>query len=196
MLKCVSGKFTPLQQYLYLDFREIAPSPNTPLSLSGSRYDSQVICIGAEASRILANARLFVVGSGAIGCELMKILAMMGCSTGEKGSLTLTDDDNIERSNLNRQFLFRDYHIGKPKSETAKGSILSINASMQIDAHKRRVDPKSEDVYTNAFFEGLDCVLNALDNVEARRYVDHRITVAQRPLVESGTMGTKGHVQA
>jgi ubiquitin-activating enzyme E1 len=193
VLKCVSGKFSPLKQFLYLDFREIAPKSGS--KLLGTRYDAQIICVGEETSRRLADSRLFVVGSGAIGCELMKTLAMIGCSTGPKGSLVLTDDDNIERSNLNRQFLFRDVHIGKPKSETAKQSILAINPALKIDAHKRRVDPKSEDVYTNSFFEGLDCVLNALDNVEARRYVDHRITVAQRPLVESGTMGTKGHVQ-
>ena len=192
ILKCVSGKFTPLNQHLYLDFREIAPARGT--EPSGSRYDAQNIAISAEMTEKLQNLRLFMVGAGAIGCELLKTLAMMGCCTG-KGELTVTDDDHIERSNLNRQFLFRDAHIGKPKSLTAKGSALEMNPSMVIDAHKRRVDPKSADIYTDAFFESMDCVLNALDNLEARKYVDHRITIAQRPLIESGTMGTKGHVQ-
>ena len=193
VLKCVSGKFTPLNQHMYLDFREIAPAKGT--APSGSRYDAQNIAISAEMTEKLQNLRLFMVGSGAIGCELLKTLAMMGCCTSGKGELTVTDDDHIERSNLNRQFLFRDAHIGKPKSLTAKGSALEMNPTMKIDAHKRRVDPKTADIYTDSFFESMDCVLNALDNLEARKYVDHRITIAQRPLIESGTMGTKGHVQ-
>jgi ubiquitin-activating enzyme E1 len=43
-----------------------------------------------------------LVGSGAIGCELLKNFAMLGLATGEGGLLTLTDPDHIETSNLNR----------------------------------------------------------------------------------------------
>jgi molybdopterin/thiamine biosynthesis adenylyltransferase len=55
-----------------------------------------------------------MVGCGAIGCELLKNLAML--SVGTQGQLTVTDPDHIETSNLNRQFLFREKHIQKPKS--------------------------------------------------------------------------------
>lgn len=54
-----------------------------------------------------------MIGSGAIGCELLKNFAMLSLCTGEstsklkRGLLTLTDPDHIETSNLNRQFLFR-----------------------------------------------------------------------------------------
>lgn len=51
--------------------------------------------------------RVFVVGAGAIGCELLKNLALMGVS-----QVTVTDNDTIEKSNLNRQFLFREKDIG------------------------------------------------------------------------------------
>lgn len=47
------------------------------------------------------------VGAGAIGCELLKNFAMMGLGCGPEGSITVTDMDTIEKSNLNRQFLFR-----------------------------------------------------------------------------------------
>lgn len=49
--------------------------------------------------------------SGAIGCELLKNLAMMGVATGD-GSIKITDMDQIEISNLNRQFLFRRKDVG------------------------------------------------------------------------------------
>ena len=64
----------------------------------------------------IQNTRLFIVGSGAIGCELLKNFAMLGVGTGDKGQIIITDPDHIETSNLNRQFLFREKHIRKPKS--------------------------------------------------------------------------------
>ena len=48
-----------------------------------------------------------MVGAGALGCEYLKMFSLMGVSTGADGMLHVTDDDNIEISNLNRQFLFR-----------------------------------------------------------------------------------------
>jgi len=48
------------------------------------------------------NANVFMIGAGAIGCELLKNLAMVGVGAGEKGLITLTDPDHIETSNLSR----------------------------------------------------------------------------------------------
>lgn len=48
-----------------------------------------------------------MVGCGALGCEYLKNFALMGVACGPKGLITVTDNDNIELSNLNRQFLFR-----------------------------------------------------------------------------------------
>jgi len=51
------------------------------------------------------------VGAGAIGCELLKNFAMIGLGCGEDGAITVTDMDTIEKSNLNRQFLFRPWDV-------------------------------------------------------------------------------------
>lgn len=51
------------------------------------------------------------VGAGAIGCELLKNFAMVGLGCGPEGSVTVTDMDTIEKSNLNRQFLFRPWDV-------------------------------------------------------------------------------------
>ena len=63
-----------------------------------------------------------MVGAGAIGCELLKNFAMLGVGT--EGSIVLTDPDVIEVSNLNRQFLFREKHLRKPKSQTAAAAAV------------------------------------------------------------------------
>ena len=64
----------------------------------------------------IRDCRVFMIGAGAIGCELMKNYAMLGLGTGKEGMIVVTDPDVIEVSNLNRQFLFREKHLRKPKS--------------------------------------------------------------------------------
>merc|ERR1719309_1548666 len=70
-----------------------------------------------------------------------------------------------------------------------------MNPSFNIKGHQNRVDPETEDVFTDDFFESLDGVTNALDNVDARMYMDRRCVYYRKPLLESGTLGTKGNVQ-
>ncbi|VAH41779.1 unnamed protein product [Triticum turgidum subsp. durum] len=140
-------------------------------------------------------ANTFVVGSGALGCEFLKNLALMGVSCSSKGKLTITDDDIIEKSNLSRQFLFRDWNIGQAKSTVAATAASAINPSLHIDALQNRACPDTENVFHDTFWEGLDVVINALDNVNARMYMDMRCLYFQKPLLESGTLGAKCNTQ-
>ncbi len=109
----------------------------------------------------------------------------------------LTDPDVIEVSNLNRQFLFREKHLRKPKSSTAAAAAVYMNKELKdnIIARLDKVHEGTANIFTDSFFEGLTVVTNALDNVHARRYIDARCVVARTPLLESGTLGPKGHVQ-
>lgn len=60
-----------------------------------------------------------MVGAGALGCELIKAFALMGIGCSPTGKVHVADNDNIEVSNLNRQFLFRASNVGHSKSEVA-----------------------------------------------------------------------------
>lgn len=199
-LKAITGKFTPLSQWLYLDAVDVLCEEDRQNQAlfhpRDDRYDLLRICVGETCIQKLADSKLFMVGCGAIGCEMLKNYALLGVGTSEKGQITITDNDLIEKSNLNRQFLFRPQHIRQPKSTTAAKSAVQINAAMKIIPQQHKVCPQTEStVYPDRFFEAQDLVVNALDNVEARRYVDSRCVTAQRSLLESGTMGTKGHTQ-
>jgi ubiquitin-activating enzyme E1 len=70
-----------------------------------------------------------------------------------------------------------------------------MNPEVNIIAHLNKVGPESESTYDDDFFNSLDGVANALDNVEARKYMDRRCVYYRLPLLESGTHGTKGNVQ-
>ena len=115
-----------------------------------------------------------MVGAGAIGCELLKNFALMGLGASQDGKMFVTDMDHIERSNLNRQFLFRNSDVQKPKSVAAAAAIRKMNPEVNVESHENRVGVETEHVYNDDFFECLDGVANALDNVEARTYMDRR----------------------
>lgn len=149
---------------------------------------------GRAVQRKLQALNVFVVGAGALGCEFLKNLALMGVACGD-GTVTVTDDDQIERSNLSRQFLFRDWDIGQPKSTCAGRAAQKINPALRVRPLQNRVSPDTEDVFDDAFWESLDVVVNALDNVKARLYVDQRCVYFGRPLLESGTLGPKCNTQ-
>ncbi|XWS53370.1 hypothetical protein CRYUN_Cryun11dG0151700 [Craigia yunnanensis] len=198
VVKACSGKFHPLFQFFYFDSVESLPTePLDPTDFRplNSRYDAQISVFGSNLQEKLEDANVFIVGSGALGCEFLKNIALMGVSCGDQGKLTITDDDVIEKSNLSRQFLFRDWNIGQAKSTVAASAAASINPRLKIEALQNRVGPETEIVFDDTFWENLTVVINALDNVNARLYVDQRCLYFQKPLLESGTLGAKCNTQ-
>eukprot|EP00922_Rhytidocystis_sp_ex-Travisia-forbesii_P048846 GHVS01072735.1.p1 GENE.GHVS01072735.1~~GHVS01072735.1.p1 ORF type:complete len:1106 (+),score=141.84 GHVS01072735.1:89-3406(+) len=192
-----TGKYSPLRQWFYFDSMEcLSKVPQgDSVSRPGSRYEDHIAIWGEQAQKRLADTNLFMVGAGALGCELLKLAALMGICCGGNGKLTVTDMDNIEVSNLNRQFLFRREHVGASKSVTSGKAARAMNSSLSVDAIEVRVGPDTEDRLDDAFWQNLDVVVNALDNVQARQYVDGRCVWFNKPLMESGTLGTKANVQ-
>mgnify|MGYP004706445827 FL=1 len=203
VLKACSGKFVPIKQWLYFDSLESLPeseeyerSEETCKPIN-SRYDNQIAVFGLKFQQKLANLKIFLVGSGAIGCEMLKNWAMMGIATGPDGKIFITDNDSIEKSNLNRQFLFRSKDVGLNKSDVSSRVICEMNPDLigKIESRIDKVGEETEHIFNNEFWENLDFVTNALDNVEARTYVDRRCVFFKKPLLESGTLGTKGNTQ-
>ncbi|CAG7848457.1 Ubiquitin-activating enzyme E1 1 {ECO:0000269/PubMed:23416107}; AltName: Full=Poly(A)+ RNA transport protein 3 [Serendipita indica DSM 11827] len=184
VLKAVSAKFHPMVQHMYFDSLESLPDQlpsEADVAPLGSRYDGQIAVFGKTFQEKIANHHW----------------AMMGVGVGSKGHLHVTDLDTIEKSNLNRQFLFRPKDLGHFKSEVAVHAVTEMNPDLQghTNAYKESVGPNTESKYNSAFFDSIDGVTNALDNVEARLYMDQRCVLYQKPLLESGTLGTKGNTQ-
>lgn len=196
VLKACSGKFSPLKQWLFFDAHECLTGPVTPEDAApqNSRYDGQIAVFGKGLQDKLLQFSNFVVGAGALGCEFLKNFALMGVGCGG-GKIIVTDMDTIEKSNLARQFLFRTSHIGSLKSECAAQAAQAMNPKLAITHLADKVAPETEAVFNDTFWAGIDGVTNALDNIQARLYVDSKCVYYRKPLLESGTLGTKGNVQ-
>jgi ubiquitin-activating enzyme E1 len=197
VMKASSNRYTPINQWLYFDRLDCLASnyQDSDIRDTGSRYDGQTRIFGQAMQQKIADQKLFVVGAGAIGSEHLKNFAMMGLATSDRGQMIVTDMDIIEKSNLNRQFLFRNQDIGNSKSISAARSIKEMNPSVNCIAHENRVGSDNESIYGRQFYENLDFVANALDNIDARLYMDGQCVLHGLPLLESGTLGTKGNVQ-
>ncbi|KAI8895316.1 hypothetical protein BC833DRAFT_529591 [Globomyces pollinis-pini] len=135
---------------------------------------------------ILEKSKILVVGAGGIGCELLKNLVLVGFK-----NIHVIDLDTIDLSNLNRQFLFQNKHIKQPKAKVAAQVVKEFNPDVNITPYHASIFDKQ---FSLQWFQSFDIVLNALDNIAARRYVNKMCLAANKPLVESGTAGYLGQV--
>ncbi|CAK8988005.1 SUMO-activating enzyme subunit 2 (Ubiquitin-like 1-activating enzyme E1B) (Ubiquitin-like modifier-activating enzyme 2) [Durusdinium trenchii] len=148
------------------------------------RYAHLERALGAEVFAEVTQARVLVVGAGGIGCELLKDLVLTGFR-----DIEVIDLDTIDTSNLNRQFLFRSKHVGKPKSLVAREAAMGFNPDVNIKAFLGNI---KADEFGIQYFQTFDIVLNALDNVNARQHVNRLCLAANLPLIDSGTTGYLG----
>lgn len=139
-----------------------------------------------QRSPAIKGAKVLMVGAGGIGCELLKTLALSGFE-----DIHIIDMDTIEVSNLNRQFLFRQSHVGQSKAKVARDAVLRFRPHISITSYHANVkDPD----FNVDFFKQFNVVLNGLDNLDARRHVNRLCLASDVPLVESGTTGFLGQV--
>ena len=193
-----TGKFMPINQWLWLNFSQIVENlDNNKIdrSLKGTRYDDQIAIFGNQMQQNIEKTNIFMIGAGALGCEFLKAFSLMGIASNDKFSVTVTDNDNIIESNLNRQFLFRKENIGKSKSKVACQSVKRINPSFNCIDLQARIGPENEEKFNEKFWKKQKFVINAVDNVEARKFISKKSKMYRRILIDSGTNGTKANSQ-
>ncbi|QPG74227.1 hypothetical protein FOA43_001552 [Brettanomyces nanus] len=152
-------------------------------------FDSHIRKIfDKETVDVFHDSKVLLVGAGGIGCELLKDLITMNY-----GEIHILDLDTIDLSNLNRQFLFRQKDIKASKSLTAVMAVQHFSHISKLVAHHGNIMDAVQ--FPLSFFQQFDMIFNALDNLEARMYVNKVCLFIKTPLMESGTTGLKGQVQ-
>ncbi len=131
----------------------------------------------------LANAKILVVGAGALGNEVLKNLVLLGV-----GTVYVVDFDEIEESNLTRSVLFRQRDCGKPKADAAAEMLRDINPDTQVK-------PLLANIITEVglgLFREVDVVIGCLDNREARLWVNRQCWKATTPWIDGGIQEING----
>jgi ubiquitin-activating enzyme E1 len=192
-----TGLYCPLNQWFWIDIYDetIVNLENPNRTLLNSRYDDLIAIYGQELVEKLHETNMFMIGAGAVGCEYLKILSLMGVATKNNCKVTVTDNDCIENSNLNRQFLFRKEHIGKSKSLIACEEVKKINPEFNCESLQVEVREETEDIFDEDFYKSQQFVLIAVDNVQARNYISNQCTLHRINLIECGTLGENASSQ-
>jgi ubiquitin-like 1-activating enzyme E1 B len=105
--------------------------------------------------------------------------------------IELIDLDTIDVSNLNRQFLFRPEHVGQSKALIAGKTAMIFNPDITIISY---YDNIKNSKFNISYYQRFTIVLNALDNIDARRHVNRLCLAANVPLIDSGTTGYLGRL--
>ena len=151
------------------------------------RYHRQILLpgIGEAGQRRLMGAHALVVGCGALGTMIIDALARAGV-----GRLRLVDRDIVELTNLQRQVLFDEADVaeGIPKAEAARAKVARINSQVVVEAHVDDFNATNAD----RFAEGVDLVLDGLDNFETRYLVNDLAVARGLPYLYGGAVGTTG----
>lgn len=134
----------------------------------------------------LEDANVLVVGAGALGNEVVKLLLQLGVS-----KISLVDYDTIAVANLNRCVFFSpaDAEQGRFKAEVVRDRALDYFPLSRISTHIKKIEDLPE-----SFFGGFDCAFSCLDNLNARLHLNAH-SYNKFPLIDGGTFGFQGKVQ-
>ncbi|MBD3869165.1 MAG: molybdopterin-synthase adenylyltransferase MoeB [Acidobacteria bacterium] len=125
--------------------------------------------VGPEGQRKLKRSSVLVIGAGGLGAPVSLYLAAAGV-----GRIGLVDFDRVEVSNLQRQVLFGDQDVGRPKVEAARERLAAINPFVKLELHDTRLTPSN----AMSLLEPYDLVVDGTDNFPTRYLVNDACVLA------------------
>ncbi len=141
--------------------------------------------VGGAGQVALSKAHIAIIGCGGIGSPALQYLAAAGV-----GRLTLVDDDVVDASNLQRQTIFAEADIGRPKAEAAADWVRRFDGAIKVHAVVERI----QGVTAPQFLEGAGLVLDGCDNFMTRLAVSDACVTLGIPLTTSAVGRFQGQV--
>lgn len=151
------------------------------------RYNRQISlkAVDFDGQEKLKESRVLIVGAGGLGCSASQYLASAGV-----GKIILVDFDTISLSNLQRQILYTDADMGKPKAEVAKARLQAINPNIEVQA----VVKKCDDAEFAELIRQVDIVVDCTDNIDVRNQLNLQCFQQKRPLVSGSAIRFEGQI--
>ncbi len=141
--------------------------------------------IGVRGQHRLQQARVLIVGVGALGSPVAMYLAASGV-----GRLCLVDHDYVRLSNLQRQIVHTTQHVGAEKTTSAAVSLKALNPEIQVEARTCRLDEAN----AMDLLAPFDVILDGTDNFSARYLLSDAAYLLKKPLVHGSIFRIEGQV--
>jgi molybdopterin/thiamine biosynthesis adenylyltransferase/rhodanese-related sulfurtransferase len=151
------------------------------------RYGRHLILpeVGLEGQMKLKAASVLLVGAGGLGSPLALYLAAAGI-----GKIGIVDFDLVDESNLQRQVLHSTPYIGRPKLESAKDRIHSINPNVKVELFSTRLTSEN----ALEILGGFDLVADGTDNFPTRYLVNDACVILRKPNIYGSIFRFEGQV--
>ena len=162
-------------------------TPNPLNAEETRRYGRHLVLpeVGLAGQARLKKARVLLVGAGGLGSPAALYLAAAGV-----GTLGLVDFDHVELTNLQRQILYGERDLGRPKVEAAQERLGDVNPQIRLVPHHERLD--RENVFR--LLEDYDLVVDGSDNFPTRYLVNDACVIAGKPDVWGAVARFEGQV--
>ncbi len=141
--------------------------------------------VGIEGQKKLEAAHIVLIGAGGLGSPAAYYLAAAGI-----GTLSIIDNDVVDKSNLQRQILHNEAGIGTPKVESALNALNALNPRVQIQAHQTRLT--SDNVH--AIIANADVVIDGSDNFPTRYLLNDACVELAKPMVYAAVERFNGQI--
>lgn len=144
-----------------------------------NRYNRNTIIdkIGEEGQEQLLKARVLVAGAGGLGSTVIANLAAMGI-----GTLGIVDNDTLELTNLNRQYIHKYDNIGKSKVLSAKEWIEGFNPEIKVELHQFRLDSSN----APEILAGYDLIMDCFDSYKSKFLLNEACIKSSKTLIHGG----------
>lgn len=151
------------------------------------RYNRQITLpnFDLDGQETLLNGNILVVGLGGLGCAASQYLVAAGL-----GQITLMDDDEVDKTNLQRQVLHSETNVGINKCLSAKQALTRLNSATQINCLAKRLDQTTDMTFLFPF----DLVLDCTDNLTTRNLLNAACYGAKIPLISGAAIRMEGHI--
>mgnify|MGYP001816308574 CR=1 FL=1 len=141
--------------------------------------------VGANGQQRIADGRVLLIGVGGIGCAAAAYLASSGV-----GHITVCDFDTVDETNLGRQVLYAQGHIGELKAEVAATRLRKINPAIEVEAISERLTGDA----LVAAVAAVDVVLDGCDNFATRFQVNDACVAESRRLISGSAIRLEGQL--
>lgn len=154
---------------------------------SKNRYSRQLLVpeIGAEGQKKLAQAAVLVVGAGGLGSPVIAYLAGAGV-----GVLGIIDYDMVDLSNLHRQILFKEQHLGCSKAVIAARMASELNSQICLEP----LDAQVTEATAEDLMQDYDVIVDAVDGFTNKLILNAAAARTAKPLVHAGVLATSGQI--
>src|SRR5579862_7212264 len=145
------------------------------------RYARRLVLreVGGPGQQKLKGASVLIVGAGGLGSPAALYLAAAGV-----GALFVADPDDVDLSNLQRQVLYAESDVGRPKAEAAADRLAALNPHIFVAGYNGAFDASTAD----ELCDRVDLVLDGTDNFAVRYEVNAACVRHGKPLI-SGAIG-------